>query len=160
MRRCVVRSTLAERRRKAQRSRLKLLVPVRCLAWGEVLRRRAEFRQSVYWIAYLTRLLGVRCGLGDHGIVELAGTVMHDVSFNTIAHGMRLGAPFSDMEAADVAPRGRYEHLLPGGRPSSGAQRRSPNERLVREPKRARRRQSRRNSQSGVSAIAQELRTR
>jgi len=45
---------------------------------------------------------------------------MQYVSFNTIAHGMRLEAPFSDMEAADVAPGGRYEHLLPGGRPSSG----------------------------------------
>ena len=106
MRRCVVRSTLAERRRKAQRLRLKLLVPVRSLAWGEVLRRRAEFRQSAYWIAYLTQLLGVRCGLGDHGIVELAGTVMHYVSFTTIAHGIRLEAPFSDMEAADVARAG------------------------------------------------------
>jgi len=81
----------------------------------------AQFRQSAYWIAYLTQLLRMRCGLGDHAMVELAGTVMHYVSFNTIAHGMRLEAPLSDMEAADVAPGGRYEHLLPGGRPSSGA---------------------------------------
>jgi len=75
----------------------------------------AQFRQSAYWIAYLTQLLRMRCGLGDHAMVELAGTVMHYVSFNTIAHGMRLEAPLSDMEG------GRYEHLLPGGRPSSGA---------------------------------------
>jgi hypothetical protein len=81
----------------------------------------AQFRQSAYWIAYLTQFLRVRCGLGDRGVVELAGTVMHYVSFNTIAHGMRLEAPFSDMEAADVAQGGRYEHLLPGGRPSAGA---------------------------------------
>jgi hypothetical protein len=45
---------------------------------------------------------------------------MHYVSFNTIAHAMRLEAPFSDMRAADVAPGGRFEHLLPGARlPSS-----------------------------------------
>ncbi len=77
-----------------------------------------QLRQSSYWIAYLTQLLRTRCGLADRGIVELAGAVMHYVSFNTIAHGMRLEAPFSDLTAADVAPGGRYEHLLPGGRPS------------------------------------------
>lgn len=81
----------------------------------------AQLRQSAYWIAYLTRLLRTRCGLEDRGVVELAGAVMHYVSFNTIAHGMRLDPPFSDMKAADVAPGGRYEHLLPGGRPPSGA---------------------------------------
>ncbi len=80
----------------------------------------AQFRQSPYWIAYLTRLLRTRCGLEDRGVVEVAGAVMHYVSFNTIAHGMRLDAPFSDMTSADVAPGGRFEHLLPGGRPSSG----------------------------------------
>lgn len=53
-------------------------------------------------------------------MVELAGAVMHYVSFNTIAHGMRLEAPFSDMEAADVAAGGRFEHLLPGQRRPSG----------------------------------------
>jgi hypothetical protein len=77
----------------------------------------AQFRQSAYWIAYLTQLLRTRCGLDDRGLVELAGAVMHYVSFNTIAHGMRLEAPFSDMKATDVAPGGRFEHLLPGGRP-------------------------------------------
>jgi hypothetical protein len=45
---------------------------------------------------------------------------MHYMFFNTIAHGMRLDAPFN-MTSADVAPRGRFEHLLPGGRPPSGA---------------------------------------
>lgn len=79
----------------------------------------AQFRQSPYWIAYLTQFLRTRCGLADRGVVELAGAVMHYVSFNTIAHGMRLEPPFADMKAADVAPGGRFEHLLPGGRPSS-----------------------------------------
>jgi hypothetical protein len=81
----------------------------------------AEFRQNPYWIAYLTHLLRTHCELDDRGLVELAGAVMHYVSFNTIAHGMRLEAPFSDLQASDVAPGGRYEHLLPGGRPPSGA---------------------------------------
>lgn len=80
----------------------------------------AQFRQSPYWIGYLTHLLRTRCGLEDRGVVELAGAVMHYVSFNTIAHGMRLEAPFSDMQASDIAPGGRFEHLLPGARlPSS-----------------------------------------
>lgn len=80
----------------------------------------AQFRQSPYWIAYLTHVLRRQHGLDDRALVELAGAVMHYVSFNTIAHGMRLDAPFSDMTAGDVAPEGRFEHLLPGGRPPSG----------------------------------------
>lgn len=88
----------------------------------------AQFRQSAYWIAYFTRVLQARSKLPDRGVVELAGAVMHYVSFNTIAHGMRLDAPFSDMKAADVAPGGRFERYLPGGRlpagaPASGASR-------------------------------------
>lgn len=79
----------------------------------------AQLRQSAYWIAYLTQFLRTRCGLEDRGVVELAGAVMHYVSFNTIAHGMRLDAPCSDMKAADVAPGGRFERYLPGGRPPS-----------------------------------------
>lgn len=77
----------------------------------------AQFRQSAYWITYLTHFLRTRCGLGDRGVVELAGAVMHYVSFNTISHGMRLDSPMADLGAADVAPGGRFEHLLPGGRP-------------------------------------------
>ena len=69
----------------------------------------------------LTRFVRTRCGLSDRGLVELTGAVMHYVSFNTIAPGMPLEAPFSDMKAADVAPGGRFEHLLPGGRPPAGA---------------------------------------
>ncbi len=79
----------------------------------------AQFRQSPYWIGYFTHFLRTLCGLTDRGVVELAGAVMHYVSFNTIAHGMRLEAPFADLKATDVAPGGRYEHLLPGGRPRS-----------------------------------------
>jgi hypothetical protein len=79
----------------------------------------AQFRQSPYWIAYFTHFLRTRCGLTDRGVAELAGAVMHYVSFNTIAHGMRLEAPFADLKATDVAPGGRFEHLLPGGRPRS-----------------------------------------
>ena len=79
----------------------------------------AQFRQSAYCITYLTQFLRTRCGLGDRGVVELAGAVMHYVSFNTISHGMRLDSPMADLRAADVAPGGRFEHLLPGGRPRS-----------------------------------------
>lgn len=75
----------------------------------------AQFRQSPYWITYLTRFLRTSCGLDDRGVVELAGAVMHFVSFNTISHGMRLEAPFGEMTAADVAPGGRFEHFLPLG---------------------------------------------
>lgn len=74
----------------------------------------AQFRQSPYWIAYLTQLLRTRCGVDDRGLVEIAGAVMHYVSFNTIAHGMRLEPPLSEMTAADVAPGGRFEDVVPG----------------------------------------------
>lgn len=76
----------------------------------------AEFRQSAYWIAYLTQYLQTRCGADNRVLVEVAGAVMHYVSFNTIAHGMRLDAPVSGIEAADVAAGGRFEHLVPGVR--------------------------------------------
>jgi hypothetical protein len=78
----------------------------------------AEFRQSDYWIAYLTQYLRTRCGVDDRALVEIAGATMHYLSFNTIAHAMRLDAPFSGMEAAEVAPGGRYEQLVPGVRRS------------------------------------------
>jgi alkylhydroperoxidase/carboxymuconolactone decarboxylase family protein YurZ len=77
----------------------------------------AQFRQSAYWIAYHTTMLRRSAGLDDGALVELAGAVMHIVSFNTIAHAMRLDAPFDHLAAADVAPGGRYEHLVPGPRP-------------------------------------------
>jgi len=80
----------------------------------------AQLRQSAYWIAFLTRMLRTRSALDERGVVELAGAVMHYVSFNTIAHGMRLEASFGDMTATDVGPGGRFEHLLPGRRLPSG----------------------------------------
>ena len=82
----------------------------------------AQLRQSPYWIRYLTHFLRTRCGLGDRGVVEVAGAVMHYVSFNTIAHGMRLDPPMADMTAGDVAPGGRFEQFLPVARFPSGAQ--------------------------------------
>lgn len=76
----------------------------------------AQFRQSVYWISYFTQLLRRRSGVDDRTLVELTGAVMHYVSFNTIAHGMRLDPPVADITAADVAPGGHLEHLVPGAR--------------------------------------------
>lgn len=73
----------------------------------------AQFRQSPYWIPYLTQMLRSR-GVNDRELVEIAGAVMHYVSFNTIAHGMRLEPPVSGITAADVAPGGRLEHIVPG----------------------------------------------
>jgi alkylhydroperoxidase/carboxymuconolactone decarboxylase family protein YurZ len=75
----------------------------------------AQLRESVYWIPYYTHVLRRRCGLDDAAVVEVAGTVMHYVSFNTIAHGMRLEPPVSGMTAADVAPGGPLEHIVPPG---------------------------------------------
>ena len=78
----------------------------------------AAFRQSEYWIAYLTQYLRRSCAADDGALVEVAGSVMHYVSFNTIAHAMRLEAPFSGMEAADVVAGGQHEHRVPGVRRS------------------------------------------
>ena len=76
----------------------------------------AAFRQSDYWIAYFTQLLRRGKGLDDRALVELAGAIMHYVSFNTIAHGMRLEARVEGISAADVVPGGKLEHLVPGAR--------------------------------------------
>lgn len=76
----------------------------------------AQFRQSPYWIAYLTQYLRAHCGVDDRVLVEIAGSVMHYVSFNTIAHGMRLEPPFSGMDHGDVGSGGRFEQLVPGAR--------------------------------------------
>jgi hypothetical protein len=75
----------------------------------------AQFRQSTYWIAYVTQLLRTACGLNDAAVVEIAGAVMHYVSFNTVAHGMRLEPPVAEMTAADVAPGGPLEAIIPPG---------------------------------------------
>ena len=76
----------------------------------------AQFRQSDYWIAYFTELLRQGNGLDDRALVELVGAVMHYVSFNTIAHGMRLDAPVAEITASDVAAAGHLEHIVPGVR--------------------------------------------
>jgi hypothetical protein len=81
----------------------------------------AQFRQSAYCITYLTQFLRTRCGLGDRGVVELAGAVMHYVSFNTIAHGMMLEPPFVDVRAIDFLRGGRLVDAPgPGAPPPSG----------------------------------------
>lgn len=85
----------------------------------------AQFRQSAYWIAYLTQYLRTQCGVDNRALVEIAGAVMHYVSFNTIAHGMRLEAPLSMIEAKDVGPGGRFEHMVPGVRRPTSASRQS-----------------------------------
>lgn len=74
----------------------------------------AEFRQSEYWISFYTHYLRKRVGLDDSALTEVAGAVMHYVSFNTIAHGMRLHPPTSELTAADVAPGGAREEVVPG----------------------------------------------
>lgn len=75
----------------------------------------AQARQNEYWIAYFTQYLRTRWNVGAPELVEIAGTVMHYVAFNTIAHAMRLDAPCSGLSAADVAPGGRLEHMVPVG---------------------------------------------
>jgi hypothetical protein len=76
----------------------------------------AQFRQSAYWISYFTHVLRSTHHLDDRALVDIAGAVMHYVSFNTIAHGMRLHPPVADIAAADVAPGGPLEHVVPGVR--------------------------------------------
>ena len=57
----------------------------------------AQFRQSAYWIRYLTQYLRIRCQLDDRGLVEIAGAVMHYISFNTMGAG--LGTPEKHLAA-------------------------------------------------------------
>jgi hypothetical protein len=61
----------------------------------------AAFRQSPYWIAYLTELLRRRPAWDEAALVELTASVMHYVSFNTVAHGMMLSPRHEEMTAAD-----------------------------------------------------------
>ncbi len=60
----------------------------------------AAFRQSPYWVPYFTQLLRRRAGVDERALVELTAAVMHYVSFNTVAHGMMLGARHQEMTAA------------------------------------------------------------
>lgn len=76
----------------------------------------SHFRQSAYWIDYYTQVLRTRAGIDDAALVEIVGAVMHFVSFNTIAHGMRLEAPMTGITAKDFVPGGALEHVVPGVR--------------------------------------------
>ncbi len=54
-------------------------------------------------------------------MVELGPAVMHYVSFNTIAHGMLLDPPFTDMRTNDFQTGGRLANAPgPGAPPQSG----------------------------------------
>jgi hypothetical protein len=59
----------------------------------------AAFRQSAYWISYYTELLRRRVAGHDRALIELTASVMHYVSFNTVAHAMMLGARDDEMTA-------------------------------------------------------------
>jgi len=61
----------------------------------------ASFKQSPYMTAYTTARLRRSQGLDDKAMVELAGSVMHYVSFNTISHGMLLEPAATEMRASD-----------------------------------------------------------
>ena len=61
----------------------------------------AANRQSAYWIAYFTELLRRLASMDEPVLVEITASVMHYVSFNTVAHAMGLGARHREMTAAD-----------------------------------------------------------
>ena len=67
----------------------------------------AQFRQSDYWITYQTQFLRQSFGVDDRTIVEVTAMAMHTLSFNTIAHGMRLPAFYEQIGAEDFAAGGR-----------------------------------------------------
>ncbi len=69
----------------------------------------AQFRQSRSWIAYQTQFLRQSFGIDDRGIVETTAMAMHALSFNTVAHGMRLPAYAEDMSAQDFKEGGRLD---------------------------------------------------
>ena len=76
---------------------------------------------SAYLTAYLSPWVRRAAGLDDAGLLELGAAVMHYVSFNTIAHGMMLDPPFTDMRAEDFRPGGQhFDAPGPGARPASG----------------------------------------
>ena len=64
--------------------------------------------RSAYCTSYINPWVRRAMGLDDAGMVELGAAVMHYVSFNTVAHGMMLGAPFEDMRAEDFQVEGRF----------------------------------------------------
>jgi alkylhydroperoxidase/carboxymuconolactone decarboxylase family protein YurZ len=75
---------------------------------------------SAYFTSYLNPWVRRAVGLDDDGLVELGAAVMHYVSFNTVAHGMMLDPPFSEMRAEDFQPGGRLANAPgPGSTASS-----------------------------------------
>src|SRR5260370_33967594 len=89
----------------------------------EATKARAAFAvamndRSAYYTSYLNPWVRHAVGLDDDGLVELGAAVMHYVSLNTIAHGMMLDAPFSDMRAEDFRPAGRLANA-PGPGPTA-----------------------------------------
>lgn len=61
-------------------------------------------QRSPYWTSYFAQL-GRRMGVLDDAIIaELAACVIHITSYNTIAHGMRLEAPYSDLDSRELPP--------------------------------------------------------
>jgi len=74
--------------------------------------------RSAYFTAYLNPWVRGVVGLDDDGLVELGAAVMHYVSFNTVAHGMMLDAPFSDMRSEDFRPGGRLATAPGPGAPA------------------------------------------
>ena len=73
---------------------------------------------SAYFTSYLNPWVRRAVGLDDDGLVELGAAVMHYVSFNTVAHGMMLDAPFSEMRAEDFRPGGRLANAPGPGAPT------------------------------------------
>ena len=73
--------------------------------------------RSPYLTAYLHPWARRVAGLDDAGLVELGAAVMHYVSFNTIAHGMLLQPPFTDVRAEDFRPGGRLADAPGPGAP-------------------------------------------
>jgi hypothetical protein len=63
--------------------------------------------RSAYCTSYFNPWVRRAVSLDDAGMVELGAAVMHYVSFNTVAHGMMLRAPFGDMRAEDFQTDGR-----------------------------------------------------
>ena len=77
----------------------------------------AQLRSSRYWISYQTQFLRHSFGFDDRAIVETTAMMMHSLSFNTIAHGMRVAPPFDGLAASDFEPGGRL--FTTPGKPQS-----------------------------------------
>lgn len=78
----------------------------------------AELRGSPYVISYFTALLRHSYGFDDAALVDVATMAMHALSFNTIAGGMLLEAPFDELSAEDFASGGRLERARQPGEPA------------------------------------------